>query len=92
MFNLSSKLLKPVIISRNSSGATIIYEKLIDHKVTDVFLYSGGAIMPLVDLFYDGPIKYYVNTHEQSTGHAATGYAKSSSKTGVAIGTPFDKF
>ena len=32
--------------------------------------------MPLVDQFYNGGIKYYVNTHEQNCGHAATGYAK----------------
>ena len=32
-------------------------------------------------------IKYYVNTHEQSAGHAATAYARSSGKTGVCIVT-----
>ena len=32
-------------------------------------------------------INYYVNTHEQNSGHAATGYAKSSNRTGVAIVT-----
>ena len=41
----------------------------------------------LVDKFYGGPINYYINTHEQSAGHAATGYAKSTDKTGVAIVT-----
>ena len=69
------------------TGASIIYNKLIQKKITDVFLYSGGAIMPLVDKFYHGNINYYVNTHEQSAGHAATGYAKSSEKPGVAIVT-----
>ena len=33
--------------------------------------------MPLIDAFYNGSINYYINTHEQSGGHAATGYAKS---------------
>ena len=69
------------------TGATIIYNKFIQKKVNDVFLYSGGAIMPLVDKFYNGNINYYINTHEQSAGHAATGYAKSSEKPGVAIVT-----
>ena len=69
------------------SGASIIYQHLIYKKVNDVFLYSGGAIMPLIDKFYGGPIQYYINTHEQSAGHAATGYAKSTDKTGVAIVT-----
>lgn len=69
------------------SGARVIYNNLLKKQTKDVFLYSGGAIMPLVDEFYNGNINYYVNTHEQSAGHAATGYAKSSNKPGVAIVT-----
>lgn len=71
----------------NMNGARIIYNKLLEHKVKDVFMYSGGAIMPLIDCFYQGKIKYYINSHEQNCGHAATGYAKSSNKTGVCIVT-----
>ena len=47
----------------------------------------GGSIMPLVDCFYQGHINYYINTHEQNCGHAATGYAKSSDRVGVVITT-----
>jgi acetolactate synthase I/II/III large subunit len=72
---------------KKMSGAKLIYNKLIQNKVQDVFMYSGGAIMPLVDCFYQGPIKYYINSHEQNCGHAATGYAKSSNRTGVCIVT-----
>ena len=43
--------------------------------------------MPLVDSFYKGEINYFLNTHEQSGGHAATGYAKSSGKPGISIVT-----
>ena len=43
--------------------------------------------MPLIDAFYNGDINYYINTHEQSGGHAATGYAKSTGKPGVSIVT-----
>ena len=43
--------------------------------------------MPLVDSFYNGNINYYVNTHEQNCGHAATGYAKSTGRTGVCVVT-----
>ena len=71
----------------NMNGARIIYNKLIEHKVKDVFMYSGGAIMPLIDCFYNGKINYYINSHEQNCGHAATGYAKSSNKTGVCVVT-----
>ena len=69
------------------TGSRIIYNKLLEHNVRDVFMYSGGAIMPLIDCFYQGPIKYYINSHEQNCGHAATGYAKSSNKTGVCVVT-----
>ena len=71
----------------NMTGAQLVYQKLLDNSVEDVFLYSGGSIMPLIDCFYQGPIDYYVNTHEQNCGHAATGYAKSSLRTGVVITT-----
>ena len=52
-------------------------------------MYSGGAIMPLVDLFRSDlkKINYYINNHEQNCGHSATGYAKSTNKTGVSIVT-----
>ena len=43
--------------------------------------------MPLVDQFYKNKINYYINSHEQNCGHAATGYAKSSGKLGVVITT-----
>ena len=72
---------------RSITGGSVIYERLLKNKVEHVFLYSGGAIMNLIDQFYGGPIKYFVNTHEQSCGHAATGYAKSSGKTGVCAVT-----
>ena len=65
----------------------LIYRNLINNGVKDVFIYSGGSIMPLIDNFYKGPIRYYVNSHEQNCGHAATGYAKSSGMTGVSIVT-----
>ena len=79
--------IKRNILTRAYTGSKIVYDKLLEKNVKHVFLYSGGAIMPLVDHFYDGQIKFYVNTHEQSGGHAATGYAKSSNEVGVAIVT-----
>jgi acetolactate synthase-1/2/3 large subunit len=74
-------------IPKKMTGGEIIYQKLLQHNVKDVFMYSGGAIMPVIDAFYKGEINYYINTHEQNTGHSATGYAKSSGKTGIAIVT-----
>lgn len=81
------------------TGSQIIYRKLIEYGVNSVNLYSGGAIMDLVDKFHTDnhhndkdlkkiePINYYVHTHEQSVGHASTGYAKATGKIGVSIVT-----
>lgn len=69
------------------TGANFIYQKLLKKGIDSVFGYSGGSIMALIDKFHQSPINLYINTHEQSTGHSATGYAKSSGKCGVAIVT-----
>ena len=73
---------------KNLTGGQIIFNKLIENNVKDAFIYSGGAIMPVIDCFYkQNDINYYINCHEQNAGHAATGYAKSTGKTGVVIAT-----
>ena len=72
------------------TGSEIIYKKLVEYGVNTVSLYSGGAIMPLIDKFNyskNKKIKYYVHSHEQNCGHSATGYAKVSGKMGVSIVT-----
>ena len=40
--------------SHNLTGSKLIYNKLLENNVKDVFMYSGGAIMPLIDCFYKG--------------------------------------
>lgn len=79
--------------------ATLVFNTLIKKNVTDVFLYSGGSIMPLVDKFHDAnqnlnvldnaspAIRYYINANESNAGMSAVGYSKSSNKTGVVITT-----
>ena len=69
------------------TGGEIIYKKLLENKVSDVWLSTGGAVMPLVDAFHNGEINYYLPSHEQSGGHSAAGYAKSTGKTGISIVT-----
>ncbi len=86
-FSIPNFIRSGILHSNKISGAQLVYNKLIENNVKDVFLYSGGSIMPLVDKFYNGHINYFVNTHEQNCGHAATGYAKSSNQTGVVITT-----
>ena len=69
------------------TGGQLIYNKLLEHGTQDVFMYTGGAVMPLIDAFSEGKINYYINCHEQSLGHSATGYAKSTGKPGICIVT-----
>ena len=70
------------------TGGQIIFNKLVKNNVKDVFMYSGGAIMGLIDCFYQQKkINYYINTHEQNLGHAATGYARSTGNPGICIVT-----
>ena len=78
-----------VIKKRKITGGQIIYNKLLEKNIKDVFLYSGGSVMPLIDCFYQGPINYYINTHEQNCGHSATCYAKTDNQglPGVVITT-----
>ena len=78
---------KTIFSSLVNKGGDIIYKSLIHNKVQNMFIYSGGSIMPIIDSLYKSDIKYYVNSHEQNCGHAATGYAKSSNKTGVCMVT-----
>lgn len=69
------------------SVSSLIYNKLIKFRIKHAFIYSGGAIMPLVDRFYKNKIKYYVSSNEFCLGSSAVGFAKSSNKTGVCITT-----
>lgn len=71
----------------NMTGGQIVYTKLIENGISDVWISTGGAVMPLVDAFYKGEIKYYLPSHEQSGGHSATGYAKVTGKPGISIVT-----
>lgn len=69
------------------TGGQIVYKKLQEHNVNNVWISTGGAVMPLVDAFYKGNINYYLPSHEQSGGHCASGYAKVTGKPGISIVT-----
>ena len=84
------KILLNKLFFRNYNGQTggqIVYNKLREKKVENVWISTGGAVMPLIDPFYNGDINYYLPSHEQSGGHSATGYAKSTGKPGISIVT-----
>jgi acetolactate synthase I/II/III large subunit len=69
------------------SGAQILMQMLIEHGVTDVFGYPGGAILPTFDALYDAKIHFIQVRHEQGAGHMADGYARATGKPGVVIVT-----
>ena len=54
------------------TGGQLIYNKLLQHKVKDAFIFSGGSVMSIIDPIYKGVINQYINNHEQNCEHAAT--------------------
>jgi len=69
------------------TGAQAIVRALEAEQVTTVFGYPGAAIMPFYDALLDSSIKHVLTRHEQGAAHAASGYARSSGRTGVCIAT-----
>src|SRR6266498_4320882 len=76
-------------MSEQRTGAQIMCEALIREGVEVMFGIPGGAIMPfyyaMVD--YRDQLRHVLCRHEQGAGHAAEGYARSTGKVGVCIGT-----
>lgn len=68
-------------------GKDAVLNGLIKNNVDAIFGYSGGAILPIFDSIYNSGIKYYMNRHEQSSGHCAEGYAKVTGKPGIVTTT-----
>ena len=64
-----------------------LMECLKAEGVDVVFGLPGGANLPTYDAFYDAGIRHILVRHEAGGGHAAEGYAKSTGKVGVSIGT-----
>lgn len=70
------------------SGADALMHGLDAEGVDLVFGYPGGAIMPVYDALYRfKTIKHVLGRHEQGAIHAAQGYARASSRTGVVFAT-----
>ncbi len=68
-------------------GAKVLYEVLRKEGVEVVFGYPGAVLLPLFDLFYDGPIELVLSRHEQGATHMADGYARATGKPGVVLVT-----
>lgn len=69
------------------TGAQVIINCLLEQNVDTVFGYPGGAILPLYDALYDGPIRHILPVHEQGAAHMADGYARATGEVGVCIAT-----
>ena len=66
-----------------------LVDYLIRHKVTDVFGYAGGYIVPFMDALYlrREEIRTHVCYNEQGCSLAAVGYARTSNRIGVYFTT-----
>jgi acetolactate synthase-1/2/3 large subunit len=76
------------ISNRDRIGADALCEALIHQGVDVIFGYPGGVILPLYDVWADYPeLRTILVRHEQGAAHAADGYARSSGRVGVCLGT-----
>ncbi len=69
------------------SGAEIMVKCLQKEGVSILFGYPGAVICPFFDKLYDTDIKAVLVRQEQNAAHAASGYARSTSKVGVCVAT-----
>src|SRR6266545_4635334 len=78
-----------VSMSEQRTGAQIMCEALIREGVDVMFGIPGGAIMPFYYAMweYRDQLRHVLCRHEQGAGHAAEGYARSTGRIGVCIGT-----
>jgi acetolactate synthase-1/2/3 large subunit len=74
-------------MSKQRTGAQIIWECLVHEGVSTVFGYPGGAILPAYDAMLDYPVKHVLVRHEQGASHMADGYARAGGGVGVAMAT-----
>ena len=74
-------------MTRERTGAQIIWETLVHQGVTTVFGYPGGAILPAYDAMLDYPVRHVLVRHEQGAAHMADAYARAGGGVGVAIAT-----
>jgi acetolactate synthase I/II/III large subunit len=70
------------------TGAQALVRALERVGADVVFGLPGGAILPAYDPLLDSTeVRHILVRHEQGAGHAATGYAQATGKTGVCMAT-----
>ena len=70
------------------SGAKTLVDRLIHHKVDTIFGYPGGAILPVINMFYgQNKINYITPKTELGGSFMAEGYSRATNKPGVIMVT-----
>jgi len=69
------------------TGAQAIIKAFVMEGVDVIFGYPGAAICPFYDALIDSGIRHILTRHEQGAAHAASGYARTTGKTGVCVAT-----
>src|SRR5579875_2604451 len=78
----------PVAVKAKVTGAQALVLALEQVGVEVVFGIPGGAVLPAYDPLLDSEkIRHILVRHEQGAGHAATGYAQATGRTGVCMAT-----
>ena len=69
-------------------GAKVVFQSLVKHGVKYVFGYPGGAILPVLNEFYNqSKLKYILSRTELGGSFMAEGYAKATKQPGVIMVT-----
>jgi acetolactate synthase-1/2/3 large subunit len=69
-------------------GAKTLFNRLVHHNIKYVFGYPGGAILPVLNEFYNqNKIKYILSRTEAGGSFMAEGYAKATRTPGVVMVT-----
>src|SRR5205807_9052456 len=74
-------------VTMTKTGAQILWECLERERVSHVFGYPGGAILPAYDALKHSKIHHVLVRHEQGATHMADGYARAGGEVGVAVAT-----
>ncbi len=69
------------------TGAKAIIKALEMENVSVIFGYPGAAICPFYDALLESKIEHILTRHEQGAAHAASGYSRTTGKTGVCVAT-----
>lgn len=69
------------------TGAQAMIKALEIEETEVIFGYPGAAICPFYDALFDSTIRHILTRHEQGAVHAASGYARVTGRTGVAVVT-----